>query len=99
MSMKNLNEIIGNRNRALSACSSVPQPAALPCVAECILTTILQPISVQVRLTRCYDRQPTAAASGASVGLPYPPQKHNTTQHTHTHTDALSITYRGRMSA
>jgi len=93
MSMKNLNETIGNRNRALSTCSSVPQPAALPRVADCILTRILQPISVQVKLTRHYDRQPTTAASRANVGLPHPPQKHN------AHTDALSITYRGRIPA
>ena len=76
--MKNLNETIGNRTRALSACSAVPQPTAPQRVAEYILSRILQPISVQVRLTNCYDRQPTVAASRANVGLPFSPQKHNT---------------------
>jgi len=31
-----------------------------------------------VRLTNCYDRQPTVAASRANVGLPFSPQEHNT---------------------
>jgi len=30
MSMKNFNEIIGNRNRDLKVCSAVPQPTAQP---------------------------------------------------------------------
>jgi hypothetical protein len=30
MSMKNSNDIIGNRTRDLPACSAVPQPTALP---------------------------------------------------------------------
>ena len=78
MSMKNLNKTIGNGTRALSACSAVLRSTAPQRVAEYILTRILQPISIQVRLTRCYDRQPTVAASRANVGLPFSPQKHNT---------------------
>jgi len=39
MSMKNPNDIIGNRTRDLPTCSAVPQPTTLPRapVSECIV--------------------------------------------------------------
>jgi hypothetical protein len=48
MSMKNSNDIIGNRTRNLPACRGVPQPTAPPQEKTCILIDVAMPANRNV---------------------------------------------------